>query len=134
MELALHFLDDDYAINRFHQLTLTAFAEKNNCSVEFFDDSKILLDEYKENSVLLPDLLFLDINMPVIDGWLFLNTFNQLFPDAKTKIAILTTSNNPSYIQKSLNYSNVLSFELKPLKEESLEHLLSLIKSDNTQE
>ena len=134
MEFNLHFLDDDYAINRFHELTLSTYTKENNCSIQFFDDSKALLSQYEDDSNKLPDLLFLDINMPVIDGWQFLDAFCESFPNAKTRIVILTTSNNPEYVKKSLGYSIVLKFEIKPLRVKSMKEILPLLTSDILEE
>ena len=111
----LHFIDDDYAINRYHELTLNKVASEDNIKLEFHDNPPKTLEMYSK-SEYLPDLIFLDINMPVIDGWEFLDLFNEQFPDAKTKFIILTTSNNPKHQEKSKSYTNVFDFAIKPLK------------------
>ena len=63
-----------------------------------------------------PGLIFLDLTMPVMDGWEFLDKFttNYQYLD-KTKIAILTSSVNPAEKRRALQYPGVIDFISKPL-------------------
>lgn len=128
MQISIHFLDDDYAINRFHEITLIDVVKEFDCKVQFYDCSVELLSNYKNGTVALPDLLYLDVNMPKLDGWKFLDAFISSFSEAKTKVVILTTSTNPSYLEKSLNYESILKFEFKPLNPESLHEVIMKLK------
>ena len=79
-------------------------------------DLKNLLDANQE----FPSLILLDINMPCIDGWGFLNEFRN-FPEAarlKTSIYLFSTSDHPNDIAKKQLYPEVLDFLAKPLSEE----------------
>lgn len=69
-----------------------------------------------------------------MDGWQFLDAFSHSFPMSKTRIVILTTSNNPEYVKNSLEYDIVLKFEIKPMRVESLQQILTLLKSDNSED
>ena len=71
------------------------------------------------------DVIFLDINMPGMNGWEFLDEFNNLTHHVKTrcKIFMLTSSIDPSDIKKSQTYSTVKDFITKPLTKEKLEKL-----------
>ncbi len=74
---------------------------------------------------LLPSVLFLDINMPVLDGFQFLDELNN-FPtqlNRKIKIVILSSSANPSDIKKASQYKQVVKFLHKPLTKEDLYNL-----------
>lgn len=65
----------------------------------------------------LPDVILLDLNMPIMDGWEFLKTFEQMFPEfvKKIKIFILTSGLNPNDRERALKEPNIAAFLSKPL-------------------
>ena len=72
-----------------------------------------------------PAVIFLDINMPVVDGFVFLYAFDK-FPELvknKTKIIILSSSDNKRDIDKIVNNNHVINFITKPLTETALEEV-----------
>ncbi|TVR17436.1 MAG: response regulator [Balneolaceae bacterium] len=87
---------------------------------EAFDEMK----ERSENNASYPDIIFLDLNMPVWDGWLFYDEFKKLPNSDAITIYILTSSlssvDNDKAIERGLNekYLN------KPLNFEQLRELL----------
>lgn len=74
---------------------------------------------------VLPDVIFLDIDMPLMDGFQFLDEFEKLSPTAKKKckIVMLTSSINPQDFNRSKKYSNVKLYLNKPLSHESIINL-----------
>ena len=92
---------------------------------------KYLAEYAKSNENTCPELIFLDLNMPVIDGFEFLDEFNKLtFANKeKVKVIILTTSTHQKDInqivsQKSIGYIN------KPLTEEKVLQALGMKVND----
>lgn len=68
-----------------------------------------------------PDLIFLDINMPGVDGFGFLGEFINFYEYLKNTIVImLTTSDDPEEKQRAFTFKNVKDFFSKPLEPESL--------------
>jgi CheY-like chemotaxis protein len=76
----------------------------------------------------LPEAILLDLNIPVMDGWEFIETYGQKFPEfaKKTKIFILSSSSNPEDYQRALKEPNIAAFLSKPLDKD--EHF-NLIQS-----
>ena len=62
-----------------------------------------------------PDLIYLDINMPVMDGFEFLEAKKKAGFSMKTKVAILTSSDMQSDRDKACNYPCVIDYIVKPL-------------------
>ena len=77
------------------------------------------------SSEVLPEIIFLDIDMPLMDGFQFLDEFDKLKEQTqnKCKVIILTSSINPQDLNKSKTYTNVKSYLNKPLTQESIENI-----------
>ncbi len=77
------------------------------------------LSKEKDGQSRIPEIILLDLNMPVMDGWEFLEIFKNRFPEfaQKTKIFILSSSINPSDREKAKSESIVVDFLSKPLDE-----------------
>lgn len=69
-----------------------------------------------------PEIIFLDVNMPVMNGWDFLKEFQKLPASIveKCKVFILSSSIDPQDIQKSKLYACVQEFISKPLTPEKM--------------
>jgi CheY-like chemotaxis protein len=89
-------------------------------------DAIIYLTEKQELKEPCPELILLDINMPVMDGFEFVEAFRKFtFPNQeKIVIVMLTTSSNPKDLEKvdSLSIGGYIN---KPLTEEKLKNALS---------
>ena len=71
---------------------------------------------------VLPDVIFLDIDMPLMDGFQFLDEFENLsaLTRKKSRIVMLTSSINPQDFNRSKKYNNVKMYLNKPLSHDSI--------------
>ncbi|MEP2670369.1 MAG: response regulator [Cyclobacteriaceae bacterium] len=105
-------------------IEITKFSKR----VEVKSSGKSALDYLKENQnnvTELPNIIFLDINMPIVDGFVFLyefEKFNELVKN-KCKVIILSSSDNKRDIDKIVNNNHVIKFITKPLTEIALEEI-----------
>jgi CheY-like chemotaxis protein len=85
------------------------------------------LESTAGNEELLPEIIFLDLSMPILDGWGFLDEFLILKPKLKKKITIyiVTSSVSPHDVQRAKNISIVSDFIVKPI---SKERFIEIIK------
>jgi len=105
-------------------IEITNFAEE----VIVKSSGKSALDYLNDNAgevVNLPEIIFLDINMPIVDGFVFLYEFEKFAVNIKDncKVIILSSSDNKRDIDKIVNNDYVIKFITKPLTEKSLEEI-----------
>jgi len=109
-------------------IEITKFAKR----VEIKNSGKSALQYLEENQGdidNLPDLIFLDINMPIVDGFVFLFEF-EMFPDElkrKCKVVILSSSDNKRDIEKIVDNEYVIKFITKPLTDNALNDVKTLL-------
>jgi CheY-like chemotaxis protein len=110
-------------------IEITGFSNR----IEVRNSGKLALDYLRDNQAnedLIPNLIFLDINMPVVDGFVFLYEFDK-FPDLvknKARIIILSSSDNKRDIDKIVNNDHVINFITKPLTEVSLDEVKTILR------
>lgn len=86
------------------------------------------LEENKETPDTLPEIIFLDINMPIVDGFVFLYEYEKFNNEIKDKcrVIILSSSDNKRDIDKIVNNDYVIKFVTKPLTEKTLEEIKTI--------
>eukprot|EP00388_Colpodella_angusta_P015263 GDKJ01037855.1.p1 GENE.GDKJ01037855.1~~GDKJ01037855.1.p1 ORF type:complete len:130 (+),score=19.19 GDKJ01037855.1:128-517(+) len=72
----------------------------------------------------LPDLILLDLNMPIWDGWQFLDEFIQIPIENAVTIFIVTSSIDPEDIKRAKSYEIVSNYLVKPIKMDDLKKLM----------
>lgn len=124
-------VDDDEATNFLNSMFIKRadIAERIEVVLNGSEALDYLKSEgkYKDNgNNPLPDLIFLDINMPVMDGWDFIQAYKMLDSDKKsnTNIIMLTTSINPDDKNKAESTKEISAFEHKHLNEEKLNEIM----------
>lgn len=90
------------------------------------------LEQVKNQPDELPDVIFLDINMPIVDGFVFLSDFENLADSIKSKtgIVVLSSSNNKRDIGRIVESEHVIKFITKPLTEKSLSEIKQILAGD----
>jgi len=110
----------------------TILKVSSDIDVEVFSDGLQAITHIKEvadNPEELPDIIFLDLNMPVMDGWEFLAEYQDIYTSLarKNELYIVSSSISPHEMERSRNISSVSEFIIKPLvKEKFLEILENL--------
>lgn len=115
-------VDDDYVSNFVSKNTLNRFNKGINCIT--FEDPAIAI-KYLIDNVNSIDFLLLDINMPMIDGWKFLEMIEE--KNIKVPVYMLTSSINPKDIEHALTFKSVQAFWKKPLTNNTLEVHFSVL-------
>jgi len=107
-------VDDNDADNEYHQIVINRMGITDNiCLAENGEEALAFL---KKENQLLPELIFLDINMPRMNGWEFLEEYKKLDIDKKRVIILmLTTSANPADLERAKKIEEVTGFQVKPL-------------------
>jgi len=84
------------------------------------------LEEFQSSPEKLPDLIFLDIYMPLLDGFDFIEKFNTFsdFIKSYTRICILSTTVDDLYIHKARVNESIL-FTSKPISKEFLQSIFN---------
>lgn len=121
-------IDDDninnfIVINKLKKLSVV----KNIISVENGEEAIEFISYCVQNNIEnLPELILLDINMPIMDGWDFLDEFEKLDDSYKNKMHIYMVSSSvyQEDIDKSKKYSSVKKFISKPLNTEALNEII----------
>ena len=78
----------------------------------------------------VPDVIFLDLNMPDADGFTFLKEFSKLPDDVRQKCRIVVLTSSESNIDRNyvLTFNSVIHFLTKPLKHSDIEDLKKIFK------
>jgi len=80
-------------------------------------------EKYLDKSSVYPEIIFLDINMPIMDGWEFLDLLSHEHNGFKPRIFILTSSVSPDDIDRSEKHGLVEGFITKPLTLDKIKFL-----------
>ncbi|GGD25197.1 response regulator [Flavobacterium orientale] len=98
------------------------FAQNGQEALDLFEKLK---DDNLKDGAQVPQLVFLDLNMPVMNGWDFIEKFsldtNSAFKN--TKVIILSSTIDPADFNRAKQYNVVSHFLSKPITVEMLEKL-----------
>jgi CheY-like chemotaxis protein len=126
--LIVALVDDDYIFQLTASRLLKA-ADANANILQFSNGEEALryLNEHAHEGNKLPDLLLLDINMPHVDGWMFLNDYVHLKDklSKKIKIYMVSSSIDPVDMNRAKRNPLVEDYLVKPISREHFKRLIS---------
>ncbi len=102
--------------------------EKFCFSFLIYKDGKEALDgllEILRDKKKVPDLILLDLNMPIMDGWQFLDEFIKIDPPKEISIFIVSSSIDPADHEKARSYDIVGDFIVKPVTIKDIQAMMS---------
>lgn len=120
MKTQILLIDDDPIINFTHTKIIGKIFP--DAPMLIFENGKEALTHIQSNTAN-SYLIFLDLNMPVMNGWEFLNAIESEFSELDLRVHIVTSSIDTEDRNAAKNYKSVNSYLEKPLKELDLGHI-----------
>jgi CheY-like chemotaxis protein len=127
-------VDDDNMFRIFLKSILNkseAFEEINS-----FENGSFAIDELKsriEKKAYIPSIIFLDINMPIMNGWEFMEAFANLKANLNTPVEIYISSSSIAKedTDNAKNNTNIKGFLTKPIKLETINEVVQKYRSQS---
>tara|TARA_B110000211_G_C14083993_1_gene555854 strand:- start:1735 stop:2145 length:411 start_codon:yes stop_codon:yes gene_type:complete len=113
-------IDDDEATNVLHkrEIEKSEIEAEVTVAINGEEGLKVILDLIKSGEAL-PSVIFLDINMPRMNGWEFLDEYEKVTKgnDVNSNVVVmLTTSLNPDDRERASSYKSICKYLTKPLR------------------
>lgn len=117
-------IDDDeiFSFAAKMQIEMCSYGNHLSCFENGFDAIEALKKVLKDNAKI-PEVIFLDLNMPILDGWQFLDELKELSIPQPIEIYLLTSSTDPADTDKVKDYPMVKKYIAKPLTIDELQNL-----------
>ncbi len=127
-------VDDDKIYQTIVLKQLAKIAD--DCRIVALDDGEEAIGAIKKmimDKADLPDLILLDLNMPFMDGWDFLNEFKMLkgYTSKKINIVIVTSSVDERDLSRAREYEEVSGYMVKPVIMTDLKKVVASLMSSN---
>ncbi|XMO85683.1 response regulator [Algibacter sp. AS12] len=129
-KIKILFIDDDKATNFLNKHLAKG---RENIESIYLKHSGFEAMEFLEGCCTetenIPNLIFLDINMPAMNGWEFLEEFYTLDENLvnQIKVIILSSSDDPGDLKRFENNGKLLDFLRKPLNVKALDSVLQKV-------
>lgn len=127
-KLLVALVDDD----RIYQFTTERMLQRLGVEIGFLwfkdgEEALAYIEDHREKADELPDVLIVDINMPYMDGWQFLDAFRAVRATLSKNIDIymVSSSNDDRDVKRALTTEGVRDYVEKPITREKLSLILS---------
>lgn len=125
--LSVLVIDDDKIVRFIHRRVVESLTEFNITYYEAINGSEAMrtLKSLLTYGRKMPDLILVDLNMPVLDGFGFIEAFQKmnLSVETKTEIVIVSSSENAKDLKRSYELG-INSFLQKPITKENIENVI----------
>lgn len=113
-------IEDDEGMQLYMNIIISKFLDSPQIKAAF-DGAEAL--EILQN--FSPDYIFLDLNMPGMDGFEFLEKYRDTYKNSDARIIVTTSSHNPNDVEKITELDLTHDYIIKPLNETHLESIFS---------
>jgi CheY-like chemotaxis protein len=111
---------DDDIVSHFILTSIINLNKLADSILSFMDGEEAIqyFTNNKTENEKIPDIVFLDVNMPIMDGWMFVEEYARIKKDItkKTVIFMVSSSVNPIDIERAGKISEINDYILKPIK------------------
>ena len=116
-------IDDDDIVNSINSVIIkhAKFAKDVVASTSVPEALQLLKKEDQGDE--FPEIIFLDLNMPSLDGWDFIDEYEKLGSSTKSKVIMLTSSISVKDEKRAASLEGVTAYVSKPLSPELLEEI-----------
>jgi len=124
-KMEIWLIDDDPVFNLINKRVLNKY--RPEWEINTYTNARLAIDNLKTPICNKPDLILLDINMPEMDGWEFLDEvgMHSLLDPIKTMVLMHTSSIDPRDYKKASSYEIVKDYTHKPLEWDVLLSILN---------
>lgn len=119
-------VDDDKIFNFLNEKTITSLGLANEVHFALNGKQALeLLEKYRDGEIQRPDIIFLDLNMPIMNGYQFIEAFTNMdLPDKhKITIVVLSSSADPNDVARTKRLGIQYYFN-KPLSKDEIKKLI----------
>ncbi|TKK65670.1 response regulator [Ilyomonas limi] len=127
LPLIVTYIIDDDKLHQFGMRRMFKYIHTPVQLFQFYNGLQALeyIKAHLPQLINLPDVILLDVNMPVMNGWQFLDEFIQLMPpqNHRTTIYMVTSSISDADVEKAASYSEITEYIIKPADIEQVKEL-----------
>jgi len=125
------FIDNDEVYQ--YMFTRSLKAHELTKKISTFPDGEQAISFLKaniDNKAELPDIIFLDINMPIMDGWQFIEEYIKIKPRIGKQVTIylITSSTDAADIEQAKKIGEISDYLVKPINPDMLKAILNNLK------